>query len=153
VKPGIGLNETDAKVRGGADRDLVAHAGRTPRWLSTAPEIGRRRPIEPIEVPDDSLLSAAESLLLSCAVRCGGRSDGQVGVHDSLPTRAVLGPPKYLILGTFAWKHPPSETAAVDPTAARKMIRRNFEGSVVRWDSEKAIGLSGGDRHVGAAGP
>jgi hypothetical protein len=35
----------------------------------------------------------------------------------------------------------------------RAMVRRNFEGWVVRCDSENAIGLSGGDRHVGAAGP
>ena len=39
------------------------------------------------------------------------------------------------------------------PDRRAKLLRVNFEGSVVRWDSEKAVGLSGGDRHVGAAGP
>jgi hypothetical protein len=42
--------------------------------------------IELIELPDDSLVSAAGRLRLFYVIGCGGRSDGQVGVHNSLPT-------------------------------------------------------------------
>jgi hypothetical protein len=57
--------------------------GETARWITIAPGIGRRGLIE---LPDDSLRLAAGRLRLSCVIRCSGRSDGQVGVHDSLPT-------------------------------------------------------------------
>jgi hypothetical protein len=53
-----------------------------------------------------------------CEDRESNQAWREVGVHDSLPTRAVFGPTKGVILRAFARKYPPIETAAVEQTAA-----------------------------------